>query len=64
MRGFTSVAATWLGLLSARVSSFEYDERYVGYNLNENPNANGPLEYWGKWENVSDLFFPLIRLDR
>jgi len=55
MREITTVAA-WLGLFSAQVSSFEYDERYVGYNLNENPNANGPLEYWGKWENVSNFF--------
>ena len=64
MRPTTTRAAS-LGLFfvfsffSAHVSAFRYDERYVGYNLNENPNANGPLEYWGKWENVSiHLFLP------
>jgi len=51
MKG-TSLAA-WLGLFSAQVFSFEYDERYVGYNLNENPDATNPMEYWGKWEGVS-----------
>ena len=50
-----ATAVAWLGFTSQRVSSFEYDPRYVGYNLNENPNANGPLEYWGKWQDVSSI---------
>lgn len=47
------LAAAWLGLSSTLVSAFEYDERYVGYNLNENKDAKNPLEYWGEWTDVS-----------
>ena len=53
MKGPLAAAAVWLGLLSVPVRSYRYDERYVGYNLNENVTATHPMDYYGKWEPVS-----------
>lgn len=50
MRG---TLAIWLTILSVRVLGFRYDERYIGYNLNQNPDATGPMEYAGSWDGVS-----------
>lgn len=52
--------------------SLSFDEAYVGWNLNENPSAQHPLEYDGTWED-HDFFqsphnwrfpFYVITLDR
>lgn len=33
-----------------------FDEGFVGWNLNENPNAQNPLDYSGAWSDHD--FFP------
>ncbi len=44
--------AVWLSILNFQVLALRYDERYIGYNLNENQTAINPLDYWGKWDPV------------
>ena len=33
------------------VAGLGYDPAFVDYNLNQNPNADQPVDYWGEWEN-------------
>lgn len=33
-----------------------FDEAYVGWNLNQNPNTQQPLEYSGAW--ADHVYFP------
>ncbi|ORY57893.1 alpha-1,3-glucan synthase [Pseudomassariella vexata] len=33
------------------VQGLRFDPAYEGYNLNENPDAENPLDYWGEWED-------------
>lgn len=35
--------------LSQFCNAYLYDLEYVDYNLNQNPLATTPLEYWGEW---------------
>lgn len=35
--------------LSQLSTAYLYDLAYVDYNLNQNPLATTPLEYWGEW---------------
>lgn len=44
--------AVWLSILNFQVLALRYDERYIGYNLNENQTAINPLDYWGQWNGV------------
>ncbi|PQE30186.1 alpha-1,3-glucan synthase protein [Rutstroemia sp. NJR-2017a WRK4] len=48
------MVAPWVilcgALLSTQVDALRYDQKYVGYNLNENKTATSPFDYAGKWE--------------
>jgi hypothetical protein len=50
------MVAPWVilcgALLSTQVGALRYDQKYVGYNLNENKTATSPFDYAGKWEDV------------
>lgn len=37
--------------LTASVEAFPYDAQLADWNLNQNPDATGALDYWGEWEN-------------
>ncbi len=39
---------SWLTL---GVSALQFDQQYVGFNLNQNETATHPLDYYGIWEN-------------
>ena len=38
-------------LFASSVAALSYDPAYQDYNLNQNPNAVHPTDYWGQWEN-------------
>lgn len=38
-------------ILVARVCALHYDPSQIAYNTNTNQTANGPLNYWGEWQN-------------
>ena len=38
-------------LLFSLVAGLRYDPAFMDYNLNQNPNADHPVDYWGEWEN-------------
>ena len=46
---------THLLLAASRLAALHYDPEHVLYNLNQNQTAEGPLDYWGQWENHSKL---------
>jgi alpha-1,3-glucan synthase len=41
----------FLAVLSCTALALEYTEDQVPWNLNQNANAQSPVEYWGEWEN-------------
>jgi hypothetical protein len=53
------MVAPWVilcgALLSTQVDALRYDQKYVGYNLNENKTATSPFDYAGKWEDVCEI---------
>lgn len=49
---FTLFTSALLLALGSRVThSLRYDANYASYNLNQNPDAENPLDYSGKWDN-------------
>ncbi|THZ81338.1 alpha-1,3-glucan synthase [Aureobasidium pullulans] len=40
-----------LTLQNSQTQALEWSADQVEWNLNQNENATGPLEYWGEWEN-------------
>lgn len=38
-------------LLIIRVYALRYDPSQIAYNINTNQTADGPIDYWGEWEN-------------
>lgn len=40
-----------LGCLTHNVNGYKYDPDYVDFNLNQNKDAQDPMQYDGKWEN-------------
>jgi alpha-1,3-glucan synthase len=38
-------------LLVFLVTGLRYDPAFEDYNLNQNPDAVHPVDYWGEWEN-------------
>ena len=47
-----------VSLLAWSVTSLKFDEREVDYNLNQNRNAENPLDYSGEWEGHSYMPSP------
>ncbi|KAK7732518.1 hypothetical protein SLS53_008403 [Cytospora paraplurivora] len=37
--------------LAVKIEAFPYEASLVDWNLNQNPEANHPLDYWGEWDN-------------
>ena len=54
MASFTNKSITFLcsclALYSSLSQALSWSADYVEWNLNQNESANGPLEYWGEWE--------------
>ena len=46
---------TLLAFALTRSNALPYDEEQVLWNLNQNQTATNPLNYWGQWENHSEL---------
>lgn len=40
-----------ISFLSTYVLCWPYDEPLVDWNLNQNKSAQGPIDYWGAWED-------------
>lgn len=40
----------YLTLYSSLSQALSWSADYVEWNLNQNQSANGPLDYWGQWE--------------
>ena len=38
-------------LIVSQVCALHYDPSQIAYNLNTNKTADGPIDYWGEWEN-------------
>lgn len=50
----SSAAQQWswiLLLLIPAVCGLRYDPSQIAYNINTNQTADGPINYWGEWEN-------------
>lgn len=43
--------ASVVSCLLFSASALRYDPAFLDYNLNQNPNAVHPTDYWGEWEN-------------
>jgi alpha-1,3-glucan synthase len=41
---------SYLIFYSSLSQALSWSADYVEWNLNQNESANGPLEYWGEWE--------------
>ena len=37
--------------VASLVQAWPYDPAQLDYNLNQNPSATHPKDYWGTWEN-------------
>ena len=61
MLGLLSVATLLFSLCANPSSAWPYDERHLDYNLNQNKDAQSPLEYSGKWENHGRLQMVIFR---
>ena len=44
-----------LSLLTGKALCLPYDEEQFLWNLNQNQTATDPIDYWGKWENHSQI---------
>ncbi|EAW12377.1 alpha-1,3-glucan synthase Ags1 [Aspergillus clavatus NRRL 1] len=53
--GWTGALLAWF---ATTASCWPYDEKFVGYNLNENKSATNPVEYWGEWPDHQGKYFP------